>query len=229
MNGKHREARISTLLLKNSVAAILIAGSAWLLKNWTSSRATDALLKKRQRQQPERLTPETEERGASCVVGVFSEEETIVEAARAVRAEWTDEYRVYSPNLNEDLLETLNLPQSGTRIWILVGGAIGQLGGWVTTIMLSIYYPHPVASMPIIAVPPFAIISFEMMVLFGAGAGFVAVLLYCGLPNSRTTPEIYQRFKQDRFGIVLMCENSEQVLKARILLEHHRVESIAYL
>ena len=227
--GRYRGTRGSAPLLKNSVAAILIAGGAWLLRRWTSSRTADPLSQKRRDERAEQSELEPEDRSASCVVGIFNDDRATLEAAREVKAEWTEEYRVYSPNLNEAMLEALKLPKSRTRGWILAGGVIGQLGGWATTIMLSIYYPHPVASMPIIAIPPFAIISFEMMVLCGAGAGFVAVLFYCGLPDWRLPPDIYRKFKQDRFGIVLMCDNRDQVLRARMLLERHRVENIVYL
>jgi Protein of unknown function (DUF3341) len=215
--------------LKNSVAAILIAVGAWLLTIWTSRTTTDPSrtpIKRRERATPRKDDPE--EPYPFCVIGIFSEEQATFEAAKSVRAEWSNEYRVYSPNLNESLFEALELPKSGTRMWILIGAVIGQLGGWATTIMLSIYYPHRVASMPVIAIPPFAIVSFEMMVLFGVGVGFLAVLFYCRLPEAEVPPDIFRQFKKDRFGVVLMCDDRDQVTRAQTLLERHKVESIAY-
>ncbi|HJU12775.1 MAG TPA: quinol:electron acceptor oxidoreductase subunit ActD [Candidatus Binataceae bacterium] len=165
---------------------------------------------------------------ASVVVGSFDDADGAIEAARALRVEWPYGFRAYSPNLNEAFFEAMELPQSVTRLWIAAGAIVGELGGWATTIMLSIYWPHPVAGMPVISIPPFTIISFEMMVLFGVGGGLLGLLFHCGLPSLQSPPEYLQRFQRDRFGIVLNCEGAEQALRARRLLDQHGAKNIQY-
>lgn len=162
------------------------------------------------------------------VVGGFDDDNTIKDAVRAVIREWPGEYEIYTPNLNESLFELMNLPTSPTRYWILGGAILGQCAGWGIVIYLSMFWPHPVAGMPIIAVPPFVIISFEMMVLLGVGAGCFGLLFHCGLPGLEPAPEYLDRFKQDQTGIVLICLGRPQVLWAKRLLEQHGAEEIRY-
>jgi hypothetical protein len=227
---KSNEADRSSKVLRNSVAAVLIAATAWLLKRWTSPKP-NGLSHRKDTESGRPASQVLEETGppASLVIGTFTDEHGTVKAVKAVQAEWSRDYQVYSPNLNEKLFEAMNLQKSPTRVWILTGAVIGQLGGWATTIMLTIYFPHRVASMPFIAIPPFAIISFEMMVLLGVGAGLFGVLFHCRLPDLEAPPDILRRFKQDRFGIVLKCDGREQVLRARMLLERQGVENIQYV
>lgn len=176
---------------------------------------------------PEEVEPDTLSR-ARLVIGSFDDAHATVQAAGVLRREWPYGFEVYSPNLNEALLEAMNLPRSPTRLWIAAGAIVGELGGWATTIMLSIYWPHHVAGMPIIAIPPFTIISFEMKVLFGIGGGVVGLLLHCRLPTFEAPADYLRRFQEDRFGIVLNCHGPDQVLSGCRLLGKHGAKDIQY-
>jgi hypothetical protein len=165
---------------------------------------------------------------ATVIVGSYDDAEAALQAARSLRLEWPYAFEVYSPNLNEAFFEAIDLPRSATRLWIAAGAIFGELGGWTATIMLSIYWPHRVAGMPIIAIPPFTIISFEMMVLFGVAGGVVGLLFHCGLPSLEPPPDYLRRFQQDRFGIVLDCDGAEQIVRGQQLLEKHGAKDIHY-
>jgi hypothetical protein len=162
------------------------------------------------------------------VIGSFADEGAALDAVKAVTRRWNNGYQVYSPNLNERFFEAMSLRESSTRYWIAAGGIIGWLGGWATTIMLSIYWIHHVASMPVIAVPPFTIISFEMMILFGAFGGVLGLMFHARLPSFEPPAEYLRRFKQDRIGVVLSCDGGEEVLRARALLEEYGANEILY-
>ena len=96
--------------------------------------------------------------------------------------------------------------------------------------MLSIYWPHHVASMPVIAVPPFTIISFELMILFGTFGGVLGLMLHGRLPSFKPPEEYLRRFKRDRIGMVLSCDGGrEEVLRAQTLLQEHGADEILYV
>lgn len=166
---------------------------------------------------------------AAKVIGSFDDQNAALKAVRTLTDGWPAKFEVYSPNLNEELSHAMRLPKSPVRFWIAAGGVFGQLGGWVTTIMLSIYWRHPVAGMPVIAIPPFTIIAFEMMVLFGAGAGVIGLFFHCGLPALGSPPEYLDRFKQDRIGIVLECKERGHVARAANLLRACDADEIIYV
>ncbi len=163
------------------------------------------------------------------VIGSFQDEEAALSAAKAVMAEWHGGFQVYSPNLNEEFFAVMRLPESPTRFWILGGGIFGQLSGWALTIMLTIFWWHPVAGMPAIAVPPFTIISFELMVWFGAFVGLAGLMFHARLPKFHAAPAYLDRFQLDRIGLVLGCEGREHALRARRLLERHEPDDILYV
>jgi ActD protein len=160
------------------------------------------------------------------VIGSFADGERAREAAKSVRREWQRDFELYWPYMDEHLFEAIALPRSPTRFWILGGGIIGWLGGWATTIMLTIYWPHHVANMPLIAIPPFTIVSFELMVLFGVIAGFVGFVFHNRLPKLDPIPDFLTRFQRDRFGILLSCAIPEDVFRGEAMLEQLSADEI---
>jgi Alternative complex III, ActD subunit len=216
-------------LLKNAAAGGVLAGSVWLLKQLASRAPRSTALRRSSSHIaiiPDAEVPIPE---ASIVIGSFGNEEAALETIRCLAHEWSHhQYEVYSPNLNEKFFAAMNLPHSPARFWIAGGAILGQLGGWVLTIMLSVDWPHHVARMPIVAIPPFAIIAFEMMVLGGVAGGVAAVLFHCGLPSFEPSTKELRRFRQDRIGIVLNCDGYAQVKRAQALLREHGAEEIQY-
>jgi hypothetical protein len=162
------------------------------------------------------------------VIGSFAEEHTAAQAIASVRERWRHKFDAYSPFLSEEFMEAMGLHNSPVRYWVLTGAIIGQGGGWATTIMLSIYWRHPVANMPVIAVPPFTIVGFELMVLLGALFGVAGLFFHCRMPNFRESPPHLRRFKQDRIGIVLDCPAASDVRDAELLLRELGAEEIIY-
>lgn len=219
---------ILSKFVKNAALGGALAATIWLLKRLVP-RGTPTDVSKGSSTDAEGFR-ETEVRipQASLVIGSFGNEETAVDAVKSLALEWPHEYQVYSPNLNEKLFAAMELPRSPTRFWIAGGAIIGEIGGWALTIMLSVGWPHHVARMPIIAIPPFAIIAFETMVLCGVGGGVIAVLVHCRLPSFKKPIKELRRFQQDRIGIVLNCDGYAQVKRADSLLRHHGADEIQY-
>jgi hypothetical protein len=104
------------------------------------------------------------------------------------------------------ILEALGLRTSPVRIWMLLGGISGAVSGFALTIGLSAaWYPHRTAGMPIVSIPPFVIIAFELMILFGALAGTAGFLVHGRLPQLEAFPGYDPRFTDDCFGVVVEC------------------------
>jgi hypothetical protein len=160
------------------------------------------------------------------VIGSFRDENDVLRSIKRLRSEWPQGFEAYSPQLNEHFLEAMDLPKSRTRFWILAGAIFGQFSGWTVTIMLSIYWPHKVANMPVIAVPPFTILSFELMVLMAVIAGVCGLLYHAGMPRFDAPPEYMRSFRRDRIGIAMNCIEESQFKQAESILRDLGAEDV---
>jgi hypothetical protein len=139
------------------------------------------------------------------ITGFFTDEKSCAEAIEALHQAGLPRPRVYSPVPSEKIMEALHTPKSPIRLWVLGGGITGATSGFALTIGLSVLWPHYVGGKPLVSLPPFVIIAFELMILFGALSGFIGFLLHGRFPASRESPGFLPRFNEDQFGIVIDC------------------------
>lgn len=161
-------------------------------------------------------TPGAPRRAGGCLVndaaqvtGIFAEEEACAGAIVALRAAGLDAARVFSPFASEKVAEALGVRRSPVRFWVLLGGLAGCAGGFALTIGLSTLYPHRTAGMPIVSLPPFVIIAFELTILCGALSGVLGFLVHGRLPRAAPVPGYRVEFTNDRFGVVVVCTAAE--------------------
>ena len=65
--------------------------------------------------------------------------------------------------------------------------------------------------------PPYIIIMFELMVLFGGVATVIGMVLLGRLPKVRSSPSYDPRFTNDRFGVAVHCAAERSVSVREIL------------
>jgi Protein of unknown function (DUF3341) len=145
------------------------------------------------------------------VTGFFADEETCVRGIGAVRDAGLGQPRVFSPFASEKVREALHTVHSPVRLWVLFGGITGCATGFALTIGLSAEYPHVTAGMPIVSIPPFVIIAFELTILFGALSGLLGFLVHGGFPQLEPVPGYDVRFTDDRFGLVTYCAAGDRL------------------
>jgi Protein of unknown function (DUF3341) len=58
---------------------------------------------------------------------------------------------------------------------------------------------------PVVSIPPFVVIAFELTILFGGIATILAAVLLGRLPRFRFSRAYDPRFTNDRFGIAVHC------------------------
>jgi hypothetical protein len=144
------------------------------------------------------------------IAAAFAEEEACVRGITAVQAAGTTRPRVFSPFASEHIAKALNVPRSPVRFWVLLGGITGCCSGFALTIGLVTQYPRVTAGMPIVSIPPFVIIAFELTILFGALVGVLGFLVHGRFPALGPMAGYSPRFSNDRFGLVCECTTSQQ-------------------
>lgn len=139
------------------------------------------------------------------VIGIFSYVDSTVETIKSLKKAGFRDLRVYSPFPNHEIEEVLDQPESIVRFFTLAGAILGAICGFTFTILTSLDWPLSVSAKPIVSIPPFMIIVFELTVLFGALATLLGLLVNSRL--RRNTPRgVYDpRFSEDKFGVVVAC------------------------
>lgn len=144
---------------------------------------------------------------AARVVGVFSQADMTVRAIQALRGRGLSDFTVYMPLPVEEIEEALEheRPVSPVRLFTLVGGLTGTLTGFGLTIWSSLKWELVTGGKPIISIPPFVIIAFELTILLGGLCTLLGLLVLGRLPKFRPSTSYDPRFTVDQFGIAVRC------------------------
>ena len=160
------------------------------------------------------------------LVGTFAEEERCVHAVEALRRDGIA-VRVFSPIPSEHLLHAIGRGLSPVRAGVLMGGISGVLTGLAVTVGTSWEWNLVVGGKPVVSLPPFIIIMFELMILFGGLSAALSFFLFAGLPQLDPIPGYSERFGADRFGIVVACDEADSV-KVETLMREAGAEDVVH-
>src|ERR671919_190350 len=144
------------------------------------------------------------------ILGVFAHVDTTVRALEELKAKGYHDLTVYTPvpvHEIEDVIER-DRPVSKVRLFTLLGGLTGLASGWILTAWSSLQWGLIVGGKPPIGLPvspPYVVIMFEMMILFGGIATLIGMVTLGRLPQFRTSPAYDPRFTRDRFGVAVHC------------------------
>jgi hypothetical protein len=114
----------------------------------------------------------------------YATAEALVDAARAARDAGFLQAQAYAPYAVEGLAEALGFGRTRVAPVTFAGAAIGGLGGWFMQWYSAVVaFPVEVGGRPLDSWPMFVPVTFEMTILGGAIAAFLAVILGNGLPR----------------------------------------------
>jgi hypothetical protein len=103
------------------------------------------------------------------------------------------------------------------RVWTLVGGLTGAATGLAFTTFASMDWPLVVGGKPIVSIPPYIIIVFELMVLFGALSTIIGLFVLSRLPNLKPAIIYDPEFTAGRYGVYVEAEGARLEDARRIL------------
>jgi hypothetical protein len=98
----------------------------------------------------------------------------------------TRDIEILAPHPVHKAEEILSLKPSGVRVFALVGALLGAATGYLLPSFTVIHWPLISGNKPMISIPPFTIIAFELMVLFGALSAFLGFVLMARMPDAIT-------------------------------------------
>jgi hypothetical protein len=164
------------------------------------------------------------------ILGVYSHVDTTVRALEDLKAKGYHDLTVYTPVPVHEIEEVVerDRPVSKVRIFTLLGGLVGLASGWILTSWTSLQWGLIVGGKPPMGLPvspPYVVIMFELMILFGGIATLIGMVSLCRLPQFRTSPTYDPRFTNDRFGVAVHCA-PERAASVREILRNAGAEEI---
>jgi ActD protein len=141
------------------------------------------------------------------VLGVFAHVDTTVDAIERLKAGGYRDLTVWAPVPVHEILDTLEVerPLSRVRLFTLIGGLSGMALGFFLTIYSALRFSQVTGGKPIVSIPPYVVIAFELTILLGGLGTLLGMLLLARIPRLRPTVAYDPRFTRDKFGVAVAC------------------------
>ena len=148
----------------------------------------------------------------------FDYVDSAVNAIGELRAAGLKKITAYMPYPEALIEEALGYDQSPVRVWALAGGLLGAAGGLALTSFTSMDWPLVTGGKPILSIPAYVIITFEMMVLFGALSTVIGFFINSRLPYVKPMVVYDPEFSGGKFGIYVTVA-ADRLDRARGILK----------
>ena len=160
------------------------------------------------------------------IVGYFKDVDSLRAAIDGAKAARLEPYTAYLPLPDDTELEAADEGDSPARFFALAGGIFGICLALLMTIACSWQYPLVVGGKSITSWPPFLVISFELMVLFGTFGALTGFLVLSQLPHVIPEPGYRPDVAVDTYALYLPCSESGGYRQAveRVLEDAHAEE-----
>ena len=152
------------------------------------------------------------------LLGSFDYVDSAVNAIEGLRGAGLKEITAFTPYPEHHIEEALGYDQSPVRVWTLAGGMCGAAGGCAFTSFTSMDWPLVTGGKPILSIPAYFIIAFEMAILFGVLATVIGLFINIRLPYIKPRVVYDPEFSAGRFGVYVTVPPGE-VERAREIIE----------
>lgn len=161
----------------------------------------------------------------SNALGLFHDPASALEAAGRLKGAGFVRPEILSPIPIHGVDEVLGPKKSVIKRFSFFGGLFGALAGFSLAAGTAVLYAHPTGGRPIITIPPFLIITYEMTILCGVLATVLGFLVSARFPAIRErvyAPEA----AVNKFAVTVACDNEERFDRAETILREVGAEEV---
>jgi len=144
------------------------------------------------------------------LIGVFKYLDDLVGALEVIRRNELKIQSVYSPVRSHEVLDALGLKSSPVRYFTLVGAILGIATGFGLATYTALQWKFIVSGKPAVPRVPYVIIAFEFCILLGVFWNLASMWAKSRLPRLGLPPSYDPRFSRDRFGVMVLCSESDR-------------------
>jgi hypothetical protein len=156
-------------------------------------------------------------KGKNFLVGVFDEEEILMEAIPKIRKEGVKIHEVYTPYPVHGLDEELGYSPSNLPIGSFIFGLTGTICALTMMIgMLGLDWPMDIGGKPFIPLPAFIPITFEVTVLFAAHGMALAFLIVANLKPWGSIEVFDKRSTDNKFVLAIDIDKNHSMDSAKL-------------
>jgi hypothetical protein len=165
---------------------------------------------------------------ASSALGLFHDPDSALKAAGDLMGAGFARPELMSPIPLHGVEAVLGPKKSVIRRFTLFGGIFGAIGGFTMAAGTAVLYLHPTGGRPIITIPPFLIITYEMTILCGILATVLGFLVSARFPAIRERIYVPEA-AVDKFAVTVSCESADQFDRASAILRQAGAEEVRNL
>jgi len=162
------------------------------------------------------------------LVAEFPNPEPMLAATRTLRQEgWQVE--LHTPFPVKGMKEALGFAERTVPHAFVIGGILGAVGGFLMQVYPNVVYPLDIGGRPMVAVPAFMLITFELLVLCSVLIGIGTMFAKNRLPRLHYPLFDASRFhlaSDNRFFVSLALVDGADEAKARSALERQGPTSV---
>jgi hypothetical protein len=155
-------------------------------------------------------------------VGVIAQYGSVEAARRAVETlsgEGFEDLEIYSPIPAPELEEALGLRTSPVRLWALIGAITGATTGFLLPAGASLAYPMVTQGKPIVSMPVFFVIMFELAILLTGIFALFSMLAHARKPKRTLSSSYRAEFSVDRWGVFVAAGADRRADAERLVAE----------
>ncbi len=161
----------------------------------------------------------------NIAVGLFHGPDSALTAAGTLKGAGFATLELMSPVPLEGVEEVLGERKSVIKHFTFFGGLIGGISGFLLAAGTAVLWAHPAGGRPIITIPPYLIITYELTILFGI------LFTVLGFFISARLPAIHERVyvpesAVDKFVVTVACDNDEDFKRAEAILRETGAEQV---
>jgi len=153
------------------------------------------------------------------LLGVFKYLDDLLAALQAMADHDMKAHTVYSPVPRHEILEAMKVGPSPTRHFTLTGGILGVCTGVGLLVYTCLQWKFVVSGKPVVPFVPAVVVGFEFCILLGVLFNALGMLVNARLPKIRLPEHYDDRFMQDRFGVLVFCEEDEREELSKMLTD----------
>ena len=161
---------------------------------------------------------------AQGILASYEYLDSTVDAIENLKKAGFDQIKAYAPYPEHHIEHALGYGQSPVRVWALVGALTGTSTAFAFTSWASVEWPLVVGGKPIISIPAFIPIVFEMSILFGALATVIGLFVLSKLPNVKPAVVYDPEFTAGRYGVYVEADASRLEEARKIMNAEEPIE-----
>ena len=158
------------------------------------------------------------------ILGIYDDFDAFLRTLKSLQEMGAERIFTYTPAAYHEVDEILEEKDSPIRFFTLAGGILGFATGAALTIFCSEVYSLIVGGKPIISIPPYLIIAFELTILFSTILTAIGYFLISPIIRPNVERSYDPSFSVDRFGILVEGEKPGPEGLRQVMEENGAVE-----